>query len=115
MQVSKTRVKRKAATPQQKQPIIINTHVINKPAAQQYDQQQQLQQANQQKQQNYEELLNVPPVERNKLYPEKVKQKEYFENELISKLNMEEFNLWVEASKYNLQIISICIIFPLKF
>ena len=83
---SKTRVKRKAAAPQQKQPIIINTHVINQPAAQQYDQQQQLQQANQQKQQNYEELLNVPPVERNKLFPEKLKQKEYFENELTSKL-----------------------------
>ena len=83
---SKTRVKRKAAAPQQKQPIIINTHVINQPAAQQYDQQQQLQQANQQKQQNYEELLNVPPVDRNKLFPEKLKQKEYFENELTSKL-----------------------------
>ena len=79
-------VRRKAAAPQQKQPIIINTHVINQPAAQQYDQQQQLQQANQQKQQNYEELLNVPPVERNKLFPEKLKQKEYFENELTSKL-----------------------------
>ena len=79
-------VRRKAAAPQQKQPIIINTHVINQPAAQQYDQQQQLQQSNQQKQQNYEELLNVPPVDRNKLFPEKLKQKEYFENELTSKL-----------------------------
>ena len=84
---SKTKtVRRKAATPQQKQPIIINTHVINQPAAQQYEQQQQLQQANQQKQQDYEQLLNVAPVDRNKLFPEKIKQKEYFENELTSKL-----------------------------
>ena len=84
---SKTKtVRRKAAAPQQKQPIIINTHVINQPAAQQYEQQQQLQQANQQKQQDYEQLLNVAPVDRNKLFPEKIKQKEYFENELTSKL-----------------------------
>ena len=84
---SKTKtVRRKAAAPQQKQPIIINTHVINQPAAQQYEQQQQLQQANQQKQQDYEQLFNVPPVDRNKLFPEKIKQKEYFENEFKSKL-----------------------------
>ena len=83
---NKTKAVRRKTAPQQKQPIIINTHVINQPAAQQYDQQQQLQQSNQQKQQNYEELLNVPPVERNKLFPEKLKQKEYFENELTSKL-----------------------------